>query len=70
MKFSHLDFLRLVDALLIIADVKMILNVEQLVDIGLLTCHLGRMTFRGPRFFNKQVTLALVRHERLQYRYL
>lgn len=38
---THLDLLRLVDTLLVIADVKVISHVEELVDILLLTCHLA-----------------------------
>lgn len=37
---DYLDLLRLVDALLIIADVKVIFHVEEFVDVLLLTCHL------------------------------
>jgi hypothetical protein len=39
----YLDFLGLVNALLIIADVKVVLHVEELVDVILLTCHLGQV---------------------------
>ena len=38
---TNLDFLRLVDTLLVVADVEVILHVEQFVDVRLLlTCHL------------------------------
>ena len=41
---QYLDALRLIDALLVIADVEVVLHVEELVDVVLLTCHLDRVT--------------------------
>jgi len=53
---AYFNLLRLVDTLLIIADVKMISDIEKFVDILLLTCHLVtsddsgiRLVFSWPR---------------------
>jgi len=59
---AYFDLLRLVDTLLIIADVKMISHIEKLVDILLLTCHLVtsddsdiKLVFSSPPHLDKNL---------------
>jgi hypothetical protein len=59
---AYFDLLRLVDTLLIIADVKMISHIEKLIDILLLTCHFVtsnesgiRLVFSSPPHIDKNL---------------